>query len=346
MRRPSTGASMLDPHPPIAVGQSAGGENSPSIPPPRKGGERLATRLERGTASPIEGLSGALSLVRALQSAAGAGTPVGWWDAADVISLDDGPAWGFATSGGRTLPLAGELPDLRTAAEAATCAPEVATGAVQLDRATEAERVAAESYALGATLFLALTGSWPLAADDAPSYLRRQLVFHPRPPTDLAPYLERYKLLSELCRDCLQRAPSERPGTYAELLRRIEDAKREAERLDSDVAFLPARVSDTMEIRRSRLRDTTTEHRRRSPSRWAQLGALALLVAILLFLLLRQTAGRSSSPVLGGRGPDPGSDPLDEGRDPLPHPDAEGREAAALAVAGERVDEGHQDPRA
>jgi hypothetical protein len=257
-------------------------------------GERLERRLVRGVASPVEALVGALNIAGGLEQAAGLGVVIGRWDPSRVLSLGERPGWVVTAPGIYALRAGGGRPTLRGVIEAAACAPEVATGALDFDAATPDERVAAESYALGATIFYAVTGALPLGGADPEAYLRSQLGSAPRPLAEIAPELDRFRRLDEVLRRCLERAPGARPQSYAELRALLETALREAERLDDDAAFLPARLSDTMELRRVRLREPEPLTRpQRAPERVIQVGALLLLVAILVFLILWQTRARS-----------------------------------------------------
>ena len=275
-------------------------------------GETLPKRLERGAASPVEALTGALSVVEGLRAARERGVPVGRWDPCRIMSLEDGPAWELAAPGVHAIAHVAGRATSSTLGEAALCAPEVATGAVQIRGASDVSVSAAEAWALGGTLFYALTGEYPTMTTDADEVLQDQLAGRVRDLMEVAPHLDRYRKMVALVRDCLQRAPAERPTSLDELEARLAEALREAERLDSDVAFLPARVSDTMEIRRARLREGTGEHVIAAPSRVVQFAALITLVAILLFLLIRQTSGtqRTDAPPVDPTGMvEPGGPP-------------------------------------
>jgi hypothetical protein len=138
-------------------------------------GERLERRLVRGVASPVEALVGALNIAGGLEQAAGLGVVIGRWDPSRVLSLGERPGWVVTAPGIYALRAGGGRPTLRGVIEAAACAPEVATGALDFDAATPDERVAAESYALGATIFYAVTGALPLGGADPEAYLRSQL---------------------------------------------------------------------------------------------------------------------------------------------------------------------------
>ncbi|MCB9786754.1 MAG: hypothetical protein H6744_08685 [Deltaproteobacteria bacterium] len=271
-------------------------------------GDSLEERVAQDLTSPVEALAGALNLVRGLDRAAGLGIPVGRWDPASVIALHERPAWVLLAPGIHGLPGAGARPRIDSVVEAAACAPEVATGTLDFATATLEERVASEAYALGATLFYAVTGALPLGGADPESYLRSQLGSAPRPLNEFAPALDRFRRLDEVLQRCLQRAPAARPQSYQELRDLLESALREAERLDDDAAFLPARLSDTMEIRRVRLREPEpTPRARKLPERAVQMGALLLLVAILVFLVFWQTHARSRerpvTPLTGSAAP-------------------------------------------
>ncbi|MGM0574138.1 MAG: hypothetical protein ACQEXJ_00195 [Myxococcota bacterium] len=256
----------------------------------RQDGEPLSERLERDTASAVEVLRGAGTLLEALETARSLDAPVGRWDPRTIQSLQREPAWSFQGPGIHTLLCGDRRPALADVHEAAACAPEVATGAVSLDEATDPEGIASEAYSLGVTMFYALTGGLPFSERDPSAYLRRQLGADARSLSEVAPQLDRFRLLADLVARCLARAPGERPQSYRALREDIAAATREAERLDSDVAFLPVRVQDTMEIRRARLRQPPTARRQRVSNKVLQIAALVVLLAILLFLLLRTTS--------------------------------------------------------
>jgi hypothetical protein len=266
----------------------------------RPSGEALDRRVARDVASPVEALAGALNLTTGLERAAAMGIAIGRWDPSLLISLDERPAWVLLAPGIHGLPTQAGRPALASVIEAAACAPEVATGTLEFDIATPEERVASEAYALGASIYYAVTGALPLGGADPEAYLRSQLGSAPRPLAEIAPVLDRFRRLDEVLRQCLERAPTARPQSYADLRALLESALREAERLDDDAAFLPARLSDTMEIRRMRLREPEPQVRpRRLPERAVQVAALFLLVAILVFLVLWQTRARRGA---GGDG--------------------------------------------
>lgn len=266
----------------------------------RPAGEALGHRIARGVASPVEALAGALNLTTGLERASAMGIAVGRWDPNLLVSLEERPAWVLLAPGIHGLPSPAGRPAMQSVIEAAACAPEVATGTLEFDTATPEERVASEAYALGATIYYAVTGALPLGGADPEAYLRSQLGSAPRPVAEIAPVLDRFRRLDEVLRQCLDRAPTSRPQSYSELRALLESALREAERLDGDAAFLPARLSDTMEIRRLRLREPEPLTRaRRLPERTIQIAALFLLVAILVFLVLWQTRAR---PRAGGEG--------------------------------------------
>lgn len=258
----------------------------------RPPGERLSDRLMRGTTSAVEAISGAMSLVEGITALAEWGVAPGWWSADLVwVPTDQPTRWTLSEPGVIAIAVCDERPAPRDLGEAAVCAPELATGSVPADTDDPAALAAMVSYGIGATLFYVLSGELPKNASDPGGYLRRQLAADPRKLTEPVPFLARYSLLVQLVDECLQRAPGERPTDLKYLQQRLAEARHEAERLDSDVAFLPARVTDTMEIRRSMLRERTDEHQRQPlPDRRVQFAALVMLVSILLFLITRQAS--------------------------------------------------------
>lgn len=276
-----------------AVAHGFVGADEAAIAFVRPPGEALDRRLTRGVASPVEALAGALNLTTGLEHAAAMGITIGRWDPSLLVSLDERPAWVLLAPGIHGLPSPAGRPMMQSVTEAAACAPEVATGALEFDVATAEERVASEAYALGATVYYAVTGALPLGGADPEAYLRSQLGSAPRPLAEIAPQLDRFRRLDEVLGQCLTRTPTARPRTYAELRALLQSALHEAERLDGDAAFLPARLSDTMELRRVRLREPESRAQaRRLPERAVQIAALVLLVAVLVFLVLWQTRGR------------------------------------------------------
>lgn len=233
-----------------------------------------------------------VALITSLAEARAAGVCVGCWDPANLQVADDETLRLIVVDPGVRGLATGLRPRPSTITEASATAPERATGA-----AAGPASVAAESYAVGATLVYALTGSPALNALTPEGYLRAQLSGDLPKLTSLDSHLTDHSVLADFIADCLQRAPDSRPQTYEELQNRLQLAVREAEGLDEARAFLPARVSDTVEMRRPRAAQSEDAPVRR---RWravlVPVGVLAVLVAIFATLVANHPRARIEPP--------------------------------------------------
>lgn len=247
----------------------------------------LAERADLTSISPLSALLAAEGLVAAVTECEKQGVPIGRWDPALLHDVNENE-WALPSPGLHALPL-GRRPRIVSVIEAAACAPEAATGAVDLSSCAERQRAQAEAYAIGATLYWALSGALPLDAEHPESYCRAQLESTPKSLLEVAPHLERYASLIRLVDRCLSRSPEERPASHIELAGELAVAAREADRLENAVSFFPLRVSDSqgmdLPARPRRASETNTldpAHKRR------QILVLAALIGLLLFLVYYQ----------------------------------------------------------
>jgi serine/threonine protein kinase len=243
----------------------------------------LADWIESESISPRAALGASEGLVAGLIECEERNVAIGRWDPAFINELENG-GWSLPTPGLHGLPM-GSRPLIVSLTEAAACAPEAATGAMELSSCTPVQRARAEAYALGATLYWALSGQLPLQADTPEQYCRAQLESTPKPLLEVAPHLERYATLILLVDRCLARSPEERPQSHEELTHELSIAAREADRLENSVSFFPLRVSDSegMDLPSRKhgetdLRQLALKHNQR------QLWVLITLIGLLLFL--------------------------------------------------------------
>ncbi len=254
----------------------------------------LAERAKGEPPTPLAALSAAQALVSALVDCAEQGVSVGRWDPALLQEVDAG-AWSLPTPGLHALPV-GKRPLIVSVTEASGCAPEAATGAVELSNCTPKQRAQAEAYAVGATLYWVLSGVLPLDAESPESYCRAQLESAPESLLAVCPHLERYATLVRLVDRCLARSPDERPGSHAELEQELSVAAREADRLENSVSFFPLRVSDSEGMDLPSRRPPNTETRKLAARHnQRQIWVLVALIGLLLFLLYYQTHETDSS---------------------------------------------------
>ncbi len=247
----------------------------------------LSDRLDSEPISPSIALVASEGLVSALIECQERNVAIGRWDPALVNETAEG-GWSLPTPGLHALPLGGR-PLIVSLTEAAACAPEAATGGLDLSSCSCIERSRAEAYALGATLYWVLSGQLPLEATTPEQYCRAQLESTPKPLLEVAPHLERYASLLRLVDRCLARSPQERPESHAELASELSIAAREADRLENSVSFFPLRVSDSegMDLP-SHIRGGADSRQLAVNHNQRQLWVLIALIGLLLFLLYYQ----------------------------------------------------------
>ena len=257
-------------------------------------GETLETRASAEPLSPLRALAGCRELVQAIEEAKTRGIRTVRWSPALIGCPDDEESsWLLMAPGVHALP-SDSIPVPSSLEEAAAIAPELATGEVTLENLEDDELVPLESYAIGATLFYALTGTLPLEAESAGAYRRLQGEEAARDLATLVESAGRYPQLLDLVRTCLSRQPEERPQSHVELMDALDTCVREAKRMASDVAFLPVRFSDSVaNLSKPPPREDTIEtggeHR-------SQIIVFILLVSLLLFVLLFQVTGNAATP--------------------------------------------------
>jgi serine/threonine protein kinase len=176
-----------------------------------------------------------------------------------------------------------------TLSEAAACAPEVATGGVDLSSCDAGDRWRAEAYALGASLYFALSGRLPYEAETPERYCRLQLEEAPLPLIEVAPHLERHGSVLRLVDRCLERSAAQRPKSLDQMGREIAIAVREAQRLESSGGFLPLRVSDSKGMELPIMRPPTGPVGLPGADARRQIWVLIALVGLLLFLVYYQS---------------------------------------------------------
>jgi len=237
--------------------------------------------------SPLAALAAAEGLASALLECQGLGVPIGRWDPALLHQTEEG-CWSLPTPGLHALPHGGR-PLIVSLTESAACAPEAATGAIDLSSCNSKQRAQAEAYSMGATLYWVLSGELPLQAETPENYCRAQLESAPKPLHDVAPHLERYASLTRLVDRCLARSPEERPESLAELAHELSVAAREADRLENSVSFFPLRVSDSqgMDLP-SRRRQAGESRQLAERHNQRQIWVLVALIGLLLFLVYYQ----------------------------------------------------------
>jgi hypothetical protein len=256
----------------------------------------LPTLLEVLEAEPLEvhpALVAAKCLTDALEDARSRDVAVGRWDPAQVQVWSEG-GWVLPAPGLHALPM-GARPLIVTLSEASACAPEVATGAVDLSDCPPDVRDRAEAYAVGATLYYALSGQLPYEADSPERYCRLQLESAPTPLVEAAPHLERHGTVLRLVDRCLERSPESRPESLEALTVELAIAIREAHRLESSGGFFPLRVSDTQGLERPLQRPGVSTEAETAKHNRRQILVLAALVGLLFSLVYYQ----SHSPGLG-----------------------------------------------
>jgi serine/threonine protein kinase len=96
---------------------------------------------------------------------------------------------------------------------AAYMAPEQILGRKELDGRTD-------FYALGVTLYELLTGEWPFAGDTDWMILQRHLNEDPRPPREIAPWLD--PDVERLVLRLMAREPQDRPSSPQEILAQLD----------------------------------------------------------------------------------------------------------------------------
>ncbi|MEC9072957.1 MAG: hypothetical protein VX938_11275, partial [Myxococcota bacterium] len=134
----------------------------------------LKDRASQEPLSPLKALAGCRELLQGIHDAKERGIRIVRWSPALIATPDDEQAsWVMLAPGVHGLP-SDSLPVPASLEEAAAIAPELATGEVTLESLGDEDLVPLEAYALGATLFYALTGSLPLEAESAGAYRRMQ----------------------------------------------------------------------------------------------------------------------------------------------------------------------------
>jgi serine/threonine protein kinase len=189
----------------------------------------------------------------------------------------------------------GARPLIVTLSEAAACAPEVATGGMDLSACPQEGRDRAEAYAVGATLYYALSGCLPYEADSPERYCRLQLESSPRPLVEVAPHLERHGTVLRLVDRCLGRSPESRPQSLDALTVDLAIAIREAQQLEGSGGFFPLRVTDSQALDRPYRRPGISSEAETAKHNRRQILVLAALVGLLFSLVYYQ----SHSPGLG-----------------------------------------------
>lgn len=256
-------------------------------------GRLLANAVAKAPLVPTDALACARLLVETLGQARALDVSLWRWDPAAVVVLPDRGGWVLPAPGMHGLPVEGPA-EPRTQTEAAACAPELAAGAIPVDEAAGPALCQAESYALGATLFYALTGALPIEADSPAAYRAEQLEGEVRSVSDVAPTLAPYRELHSLMDVCLARSRQKRPHTIEELKRRVDVALTEAQRLDSHTSYLPLRMSDSVTGAFERPHQRGDEPAPMG-QHWTPMGVMLVLVALLLLLIFFQT--QSFAPV-------------------------------------------------
>ena len=209
-----------------------------------------ATLVEAVTESrltPAEAIAGGRDLALACLAARDRGFRVGCWDLREVACPDDDAPWTLLSPGIRALPT--DTPSAaNTLLEAVTKPhrPELADAQVEPEEggpeAIEAETSGSstaepddrEIFAIGATLFYALTGGWAWDAEDLEGFRQAQLEGPPRALDELNPDLAKHKKLQEVVASCLTMTAESRPSSLDELLEELNTCMEEAQRLGAD----------------------------------------------------------------------------------------------------------------
>ena len=286
------GALLAEPgHPAIGSVRHASVTDEAALLAYRTPGEMaLAQWLTEHQASVEDTLRAAIDLVAGIEACRKLGVRVAAWDPARLQVRERG-GWLLPSPGIPGLVGSERGLEPTTVTEAAACAPELATGARALGIAP-APSVSTEAYALGATLIFALCRRLPFEAGTPADTLRRQLEGEAPRLAELDRQYTHFERLGAFIADCLRRAPEQRPQTTGDLTRGLQEALDEARQLTKNGTFLPARLTDTMQIRVNRLDDRREDAEYTTPGRARMIAALVLIVALLFFLLVFDARGR------------------------------------------------------
>ncbi|MDP6944858.1 MAG: hypothetical protein QF464_11965, partial [Myxococcota bacterium] len=246
-------------------------------------GQTLSDYLRRGKTSPIEAVTSALTLMDGLAAMRALGVRGAWWTPDSLWAMDDEAQWTLAAPGLVSVLRGGHD---ATVSDIAFRAPEAATLSTVADT-SEQTYTAIEVYAIGATLYYALSQRFPFDCDTVDAYVQAQQGEEAVRLDGLFDHLAPYEHLVDVVASCLDADPSARPESLEALRRVLEDAEREVRYQHSRVDFLPARVSETFEMQRPGRTGESEDTHPGGRSSFLPLLALIALITIALFLIGR-----------------------------------------------------------